>query len=207
MTTRSDIASGRGSTTRKYAEEHHPDSLFDSTREGVSEFICCAPSKPQPKLSDKKSLCQNYVLLSTLLGAFYLYLNMNNLIVKTSPEGFDYVLTALLSIQYASAVNTTISGALMLACDVANHRRFLDFFNWLLFSIFPIYAILSAAAIGYYNYMLYYGGLNFDNPVLNAGSLENHAIVLIVVIAVINFGVLPLYLLGLSCARCLTVEE
>lgn len=160
------------------------------------------PAKSTAKLTNT-----NYLLLSCLLAGVYVIFTKDNQLYYTVPHGFDYFLNLVLAVQFSSAVNVLVGGFLELAWGDVAHTRWINFWNFLFYFIFPLYALLAASAAGWY-----YGGL-FENmgalelQRIEAGSatltekveLQNNSIIVVCVVCVLNYGLVPLYVLGAWC--------
>lgn len=152
----------------------------------------------------------NYVLLSALVTGVYLLITKDNQMYVTQPHGFDYFLNVILALQYSAAVNVVIPCFFEIVYKSVSHRRWLDVFNGTFYLLFPLYAVLAAAAAGWYKGALFgsisgnlleLGFAGFDP--FNETDLQNNAIIIMVIVLLFNFVLLPLYLLTCYCRRCI----
>ena len=152
-----------------------------------------------------------YVAVSVVIAGFYLLVTKDNQMYVTSPHGFDYFLNCVLALQYSSALNVVVPGAMMLIFRTKCSLAFLNFFNFLFYFLFALYALLAAIAAGYYNGVLFSSsgivpGVPLP-PGINETDLKNNSIIILCFVAVFNFFILPLYLMCCYCGKCLRLVE
>lgn len=159
------------------------------------------PAKSVPKLT-----CVNYLAVSCILAGVYVIVTKDNQLYYTNPHGFDYFLNLILAIQYSSAVNILVGGFLELSCGDVPHTRWINFWNFLFYFIFPLYAVLASAAAGYYDGALWSDIANTELTSAAAGTrttseaeLRNNSIIVMCVICVLNYGLVPIYVLTAWC--------
>jgi hypothetical protein len=154
-----------------------------------------------------------YVSVSAVLTGVYLLYTKDNQIYVTSPHGFDYFLNFILALQYSSAFNVLAACGAELSCKVMCHTRWINFWNFLFYWIFPVYAVLAAAAAGWYNGTLY-GSIatNFVSaagvhtpPGFSEEGMQTNSIIIFCCVCVLNFALLTLYLLMCYCGRMVRV--
>ncbi len=153
-----------------------------------------APTR-QPKLTST-----NYTLLSCILTGLFVIFTKDNQLYYTSPHGFDYFLNFVMAVQYSSAVNVLVGGLLELSCGDVSHTRWINFWNVIFFSLFPLYALLAAVAAGWYHGTLFSAIAGVaPNTFTEKVELQNNSIVVLCVICVLNYALVPLYVLGAWC--------
>ena len=86
------------------------------------------------------------------------------------------------------------------------HTRWINFWNFLFYFVFPLYAVLASAAAGYYDGALWSDIANTELTSAAAGSrtaseaeLRNNSIIVMCVICVLNYGLVPIYVLSAWC--------
>jgi len=161
-----------------------------------------------PKLTEV-----TYVSVSAILTGVYLLNTKDNQIYVTSPHGFDYFLNFILALQYSSAFNVLAACGAELSTKVMGHTRWINFWNFIFYWIFPVYAVLSAAAAGWYNGTLYGSvATNFITTTgvappagFNQQGMQNNSIIIFCCVCVLNFAILTLYFLMCYCGRMFRV--
>ena len=156
-----------------------------------------------------------YVAVSVLIAGFYLLVTKDSQMYVTNPHGFDYFLNCVLALQYSSALNVVVPGAMMLIFRTKCSLAFLNFFNLLFYFLFALYALLAAIAAGYYMGILYQSSgivqFFYENGAMPQGvsetDLKNNSIIILCFVAVFNFFILPLYLMCCYCGKCLSLVE
>lgn len=161
---------------------------------------------PPNVLSAPKLTEINYTLLSCVLAGVYVIFTKDNQIYYTVPHGFDYFLNLVMAIQYSSALNVLVGGIFELAFRDMPHTRWINFWNFIFYFIFPVYAVLAAAAAGWYRGSLFSsianGLLDLDKhnlPGVDQIELQNNSIIVICVLCVLNYALIPLYLFSAWC--------
>lgn len=161
---------------------------------------------PQPPNTTKSLDKMTYVFLSCILAGVYVIFTKDNQLYYTVPHGFDYFLNLVMAVQYSSAINILAGGLFELAEGTVSHTRWINFWNFIFFFIFPLYAVLAAAAAGWYQGALFSSIANnlldvgkHAFPGVNAIELQNNSIIVICVLCVLNYALIPLYLLSAWC--------
>lgn len=161
---------------------------------------------PEPPASLSSIAKTTYVFLSCILAGVYVIFTKDNQIYYTVPHGFDYFLNLVMAVQYSSAINILAGGLFEFSGGGVSHTRWINFWNCIFFFIFPLYAVLAAAAAGWYQGALFSSIANdlLDVekqafPGVNAIELQNNSIIVICVLCVLNYALIPLYLLSAWC--------